>query len=153
MVCPVSGSVADLEGRIFLRQLLDRHAQLFLIGLGLGLDRELNHRHREVDRLENDRDALSSQIVSPVETVLQTHGGANIAGHDLLNVFALIGVHAQQAADALFAALGHIEHRLAGRHLSRIDAEKGQLAGKRVGHDLEHQRRERLGIRRMRAPS
>ena len=43
------------ERRVFLGQLLNRHAHLFLIGLGLRLDRQLNHRRREVDRLEHNR--------------------------------------------------------------------------------------------------
>ena len=93
MVCPVSGSVVNLERGIFLRQLRDRHAQLFLVGLGLRLDRELNHRSREVDRLEHDR-IFSSQIVSPVETVFSPTAAADIARHDFRDLFALVGVHA-----------------------------------------------------------
>jgi hypothetical protein len=49
IVWPVSSSVLHAERRIFLRhQLLQRDAQLFLVGLGLRLDRERDDRLREV---------------------------------------------------------------------------------------------------------
>jgi hypothetical protein len=40
MVWPVSSSVLHAERRIFLRQRLQRDAHLFLVGLGLRLDRD-----------------------------------------------------------------------------------------------------------------
>src|SRR2546428_3636510 len=43
------------EGRILGHQLLKADAELFLIGLGLRLDRERDDRLREVHRLEDDR--------------------------------------------------------------------------------------------------
>ncbi len=135
----------DPERRIFLRQLLDRHAQLFLIGLGLRLDGELNHRRREVDRLEEIGVFFVADRVAR-RNGLQTHRRADIARHDLLNVFALVGVHLHQTADALFAALGDVEDRLARVQLARVHADERQLPDKRVGHDLEDQRGERLGI-------
>ena len=42
------GIGVNLEGGIFLGQLGKRHAHLFLIGLGLRLDRNRDHRHREM---------------------------------------------------------------------------------------------------------
>ena len=46
---------ADPERRIFFGQLLQRLAELFLVGLGLGLDRDLNDRIGELDRFQHDR--------------------------------------------------------------------------------------------------
>ena len=40
---------------ILLGQLLDRHPQLFLVGLGLVLHRELDDRHRKLDRFQHHR--------------------------------------------------------------------------------------------------
>ena len=77
---------------------------------------------------------------------LQTDRRADVAGHDLLNLFALVGVHAEQASHALFAALGHIENMFAALQRARVHPEEGQLADIRVGHDLEHQRRKRLAV-------
>src|SRR5450759_2203259 len=135
----------DAEGGVFLCQLLNRHAHLFLIGLGLGLDRQLNHRHREIDGFEHDRVVVVADRIAGRHRP-QTDGGADVACHDLLNLFALVGVHAQEAPHALFAALGHIEHEFAGLQRARVNPEECQLADVRVGHDLEHQRREGLAV-------
>ena len=67
IVWPLSGSVDNLERRVFLRQLAQRHAHLFLVALGLRLDRHRDHRRRELDRLQHDG-CFSSQMVSPVVT-------------------------------------------------------------------------------------
>ena len=46
---------ADAERRIFFRELLQRLAELLLIGLGLGLDRDLDDRIGELDSFQHDR--------------------------------------------------------------------------------------------------
>ena len=148
MVCPVSGSVATLKVGSSWASFAIAVPSFLLIGLGLRLDRELDHGDREVDRFEHDRILLIADRVAGRDG-LQTHGGGDIAGHDLLDFLALVGVHAQQPPDALLAPLGDVENRLSRPQLARIDAEKRELADKRVGHDLEHQRRERLAVGRM----
>ena len=55
---------AHVEGRIFLRQLGQRHAHLLLVGLGLRLDRNLDNRLREVDRLEHHRVLVGADRVA-----------------------------------------------------------------------------------------
>ena len=100
MVCPLSGSVLTLKVGIFLRQLAQRDAHLFLVALGLGLDSNRNHRRRKFDGLKHDRMVLIANRVAGGD-VLQADAGADIAGVDLGDVLALVGVHLQQAADAL----------------------------------------------------
>ena len=68
----------------------------------------------------------------------------DVAGVDLLDLLALVGVHAQDAADALVVAVVAEHDRVAGLEHAGVDAEEDQLADERVGLDLEHQRRERL---------
>ena len=63
-----------------------------------------------------------------------------------MNLFALVGVHLDQASDALLAALGDVVDRVARVQLARIHADERQLTDERVGHDLEHQRGERLAV-------
>ena len=46
---------------------------------------------------------FSSQSVSPVVRVAQADGRGDVAGVDLLDLLALVGVHLEQAADALLA--------------------------------------------------
>jgi len=49
---------ADAEGRVLLRQPLERRAELVLVALRLGLDRNRDDRLRERHRLEPDRAGL-----------------------------------------------------------------------------------------------
>ena len=76
--------------------------------------------------------------------VLDGHGGGDVAGVDLLDLLALVGVHAQDAADALGVAVVAEHHGVADLKGAGVDAEEGQLADEGVGLDLEHQRRERV---------
>ena len=107
MVWPVSGVGAHPEGRILLLELLQRDGQLVLVGLGLGLDGDVDDRVGELHRLEDDRLVLVGQRV-PGAGVLEADGRADVAGEHLLDLLALVGVHLQQAADPLPLVLGAV---------------------------------------------
>ena len=87
-------------------------------------------------------------MVSPVVMLLQSHASADVAGINLGNVFALVGVHLQQAADALGARTAADVHAIALLQMSGVHADKGELPDKRVAHDLEGQRGKRSIILR-----
>ena len=78
--------------------------------------------------------------------VLQADAGGDVAGAHFLDFRALVGVHLQQATDALLLALDRVVDRVAGVQHARIDADERQLADERVGHDLERERRELLAV-------
>ena len=82
--------------------------------------------------------------VSPGDDLLDPHAGGDVARVDLLDLFALVGVHHQDAADPLGASGVHVEHAGARIQLAGVDAEVGELADVGVGHDLVHERSERL---------
>ena len=86
---------------------------------------------------------FSSHSVSPVLDLLEADGRRDIAGVDLLDLLTLVGVHLQEAADALGALLGGVVDRRARRQHARVDADERELTDERVGHQLERQRRER----------
>ena len=114
------------ERRIFLRQAAERDAHLFLVGLGLRLDRHRDHRLREVHALQHDRClSCDAQRVAGGD-VLQADRGGDVAGADFLDLFALVGVHLQHAADALLLALDRVVHGVAGVQHARVDAEERQ---------------------------
>jgi hypothetical protein len=104
---------------------------------------ERDDRLREDHLLEDDRLLLVAERVAGGRR-LEADRGGDVAGVDFLDLFALVGVHLQQAADALGLALGGVDHRGARGQRARVDAEERELADERVGHDLERQRRERF---------
>ena len=113
--------------------------------LVLGSTRLRDHRLGEHHALERDRllhvaDGLAG------DDVLQADHGGDVAGADFLDFLALVGVHLQQAADALLAAPHRGQHGVARDQHAGIHADERELADERVGHDLERQRGERLVV-------
>src|SRR5262249_28426562 len=76
--------------------------------------------------------------------ILQSNASANVARVDLADLFTFVGVHLEQASDTLGAAPGSVEDAVAGLEMSGVDANKRKLTDKRIGHNLEGQRGERL---------
>ena len=58
-------------------------------------------------------------------------------------------MHLEQPPDALCSAPACVQHGITGLKLPGIHANKCELADKRIGHDLERQRRKRLAIGRL----
>ncbi len=129
----------DLEGRILLRELGQRQTDLLLVGLRLRLDRQAQHRIRELDRLENDRALFGADRVAGADG-LEADDRDDVAGARLLQLLALVGVHLKQATDALLATLGDVVDTLAGLQNAGVDAREHQLPDKRVCDDLEDER-------------
>ncbi len=129
------------ERRIFARQAIERDAHLLLVGLGLGLHRDLDDRVREFHPLEDDRRIGRAQRVAG-GGVLETRQRDDVAGIGDLDVLAVVGMHQQHAADLFLLVLDRVRHLRRGFELARIDAGEGQRADERVVHDLERQRRE-----------
>ena len=91
------------ERRVFLRQAAQRHAHLLLVDLGLRLHRLRNDRLREHHALERDRLLHVADGLAGNHVLEADHRG-DVAGAHFLDFLALVGVHLQQAADALLAA-------------------------------------------------
>ena len=71
--------------------------------------------------------------------VLQADDGGDVAGVHGLDILTVVGVHLQDAADALLLLLGGVEHRGAGIQHTGVHTDEGQTAHKGVGGDLEGQ--------------
>ena len=91
------------EGRIFLGELGQRDTHLLLVGLGLRLHRDRDHRLGELHPLERD-DVLHVRQRVAGGDVLETDRGGDVAGPHFLDLVALVGVHLQDTADALALA-------------------------------------------------
>ena len=135
---------ADAERRVLVGQRLERLAELVLVGLGLRLDGDVDHRLREDHPLEDDRLVAVAQRVAG-GGVLEAETGHDVARHRHVEVLALVGVHQEDAAESLALLLGRVVDLVTLVDLAGVDAEVGQLA-ERVGDDLERQRGERLVV-------
>src|SRR4051812_6629269 len=134
------------ERRVLFGELLDRRAELLLVGLGLRLDGDLDDRLRERHRLEDDLVVGVGQGVTG-GGVLQADDRVDVAGGDRVDRVLLVGVHLEDLADALLAALGRVDDLSAGLEATRVDADVGEPAEERVRDDLERERGE--GLRRV----
>jgi hypothetical protein len=134
-----------LEGGIFLGQAAEGDAHLLLVDLGLGLDGHLDDGIGEVHGLQDHRVVLVADGLAG-EDVLEAHGRADVAGADFVDVLALVGVHLQQAADALAAALVGVVDAGAGGQHAGVDPDEGQRTHEGIGHDLEDQGAEGLAV-------
>ena len=123
-----------------------RDAHLLLVGLGLGLHRDLDDRIGEFHPLEDDRGIGRAQRIAG-GGVLETRQRDDVAGIGNLDVLAVVGMHQQHAADLFLLVLDRVGLRR-GLELARVDAGEGQRADERVVHDLERQRREGRIVRR-----
>ena len=99
-VWPVSSSVRTWKVGSSSDRATEGLAQLVLVGLGLRLDGHVDDRLGELELLEHDRVA-GSQSVSPVLGVLEADAGDDVAGEHGVEVLAVVGVHLEEAADAL----------------------------------------------------
>src|SRR5579864_7985551 len=136
---------ADLEGWILLGELGERLAHLFLGGLGAGLDGHADDRLGKDDRLQDDRVVLVGERVAGGR-LLQPDGGGDVAGVDLGNLLAVVGMHLQDAADPLLGAARRVPDIGAGLERAGVDPEEGQLADIGVGGDLEGEPGEGLPV-------
>ena len=94
----------DLEGRVLLGEAREGGAELLLVGLRLRLDRDGDHRLGELDLLEHDRRVRAREGVAG-GGLLEADAGEDVARVALLDLLAVVGVHHQQAADPLGAAV------------------------------------------------
>src|SRR5438105_1470841 len=74
------------------------------------------------------------------DDVRDAHARRDVAGAHFLDLAALVGVHLDQAADALPLAADRIEYGRARDQHTGIVTDEGQRADVLVGHDLERQR-------------
>ena len=145
MVWPAFLIGGDAEGRILGGELGERHAELFLVGLRLRLDRDLDDRIGEFHLLQDHRLLGIAQRVAGAY-FLEAGQRDDVAGIGFLDVLAVVGMHQQHAADALLALLGRVDHAGAAGERAGIDAAEGDGADEWIVHDLEGEQRQRLVV-------
>ena len=113
---------AHAEGRVLLRQALQPHPELVLVGLRLRLDGDRDHRVREGHRLELDRRRVRRERVAR-RRGLEADARRDLARADLLALLAVVRVHLEDAADPLRLAGVRVERR--GRRPSAGPSRRG----------------------------
>ena len=136
---------ADPEGRVLLGQGLQGPGHLVLVGLGARLHRHVDHRVGVVEALQDDGAGRVAQGVAGA-AVLDADRGGDVAGADAVEVDPVVGVHLEYAAHPLLGPGAGVEHLAALAEGAAVDPEIGELADVGVGHDLEGQRGEGLGV-------
>ena len=133
------------EGRILGGKPLQCLGEFLLVGLGLRLDRDLDHRIREGHRFQHHRIGIGAQGV-PRRGSLQPGKRNDVSGERLLDLLPVVRVHHHHAAHPLTLSLGGVEHGVALADRAGIDPDEGERTDERIVHDLERQRRERLRV-------
>src|SRR5918994_4154009 len=137
----------DAERRILGGQLRESQTKLFLVGLRLGLDRDLDHGLRELHALEDHGLVRIAERVAGAD-LLEARESDDVAGIGLFDVLAVVRMHEEHATDALLLVAGRVKDRRTGFDLTRIDAAEGDGADEGIVHDLEGEHGERLVVGR-----
>jgi len=100
IVCPESSSVRTLKvGSSSASR--DRATPIFSwSALVLGLDGHRDDRIRKGNGAQGDGVMRRAERIAGFQ-LFHSHAGADVASHNLADVFALVGVHLDQPADAL----------------------------------------------------
>ena len=113
--------------------------------LRVRLNGHRNDRLGERDRFEQNRMVFVANRVAGRD-VLQTNQRANVTRVTHFDVLAMIGVHFQQASDALALVVARVIDRHALSDLAGINPEENQFASVRISPNLERQRAERAVV-------
>ena len=131
------GIGADPQGRVLLGQLGQGGLAACRVRPGSWARRSsADDRLGEGDGLQDDRPVLGAQRVAGGQALHRAHGH-DVAGEDLFDFLPLVGVHLQEAGDALLLVLGRVVEDRSGVGLARVDPEIGQVAQVGVVLDLE----------------
>src|SRR5690554_1943644 len=129
------------EGGILCRKPREGLTELLLVGLRLRLDRDRDDGLGELHALKDDGILFVAEGITRGRR-LEANSRGDISGVERLDLFAVIGVHEEEATDALLLALGRVEHGRAALDEAGVAAEEGELPDVGIVHDLERERRE-----------
>mmetsp|Transcript_13376 Transcript_13376/g.27623 ORF Transcript_13376/g.27623 Transcript_13376/m.27623 type:complete len:447 (+) Transcript_13376:96-1436(+) len=115
---------AEPEGRVLASEADEGVGHLLLIGLGLGLDCDLDDRLGEFHLLKDDGVLALAEGLSG-GGVLESHERDDVAGDGRLDLGPVVGVHLKHAADALVLLLDGVVDDGAGLHDAGVDAGEG----------------------------
>jgi len=136
----------DHQGRVFGGQCRQRLGDLLVVGAAFRLYRQAEHRFGKCHRLEVDMAVFLGVVQYVVEVDFVDLGhGTDVAGDAATDFDMFLALQLEQVANLeRLARVTDVELGLLGDR-ALVDAENAELAGKRVGSDLEHVRQRVLG--------
>ena len=115
-----------------------------MVLLGLWLDGHGDHGIRERWGLEENRIILVAKRVTGGD-VFDTHNGGDITRVAGVDIFALVGLNLDEAADALALVCAWVVNGVAFGELAGVNAEENEFSNERIAPELESERAE-LGV-------
>src|SRR6266511_731263 len=137
----------DRKRGILLGQPVQRQTKLVLILSRLWFHGVPVNRRRKLHSLKNDRLVVVADRVTGCN-LLHSADGNNLARARIADIFALVGVHAHQATDALFRVFDWVVSVGTRFDRAAVNSHERQLPEMLVGHYLENKTSEwRVGVR------
>ena len=133
--------VIHLKGGVFLGQPAQGILHLILVSLGFGFNGDRQHRLWKTDGFKEHGLRVMAQGVTG-KSIFHSQAGDNGSGVSFRHLFAPVGMHDQDSADALSLSLGRIIYFSPCLHLAGIHPEIDQPSHKGVRDNLESQRGE-----------
>src|SRR5215204_2987627 len=138
------------ERRVLFGESLERHGELLLVGLRLGLDGLPDNWLGEDHLLKHDLLLVvrrHERVARP--RIGEADGSNELASIDLISLLAAVGMKLQKPTYALAPALGGVHHVGAGLERPRVHPHVRQLPDVRICLDLEGQRCQRAVLIRL----
>ena len=139
------GVVVRLKGRIFLVELVQPGLQLLLVRAGGGMHRHLDDRLREFDLRQTHRVLACRERIVGVRALELRHA-ADVARAQAIDLDALFPLSDGKMVQLLRSVARCVEGFLTVDDAAGKNPEKTHVADVRLGHRLEHECRERLGV-------
>ena len=113
----------DAEGWVFLSQALQSNTHLFLVSLSLGFHRDRYRWLGEANRLKSNRMRLLAQSMTRKGT-LQAHHSSNVTSAHAVDLFALIGMHPDDAPHTLLLTCRCVKNVATGSQATTVDTDE-----------------------------
>ena len=133
------------ERRIFFRQTLQTRGHLFLVRLGLRLNRHADDGFGEGGRLEGHVERLFTERVA-CRDIAQTNQRGDVAGKDLIYILAFAALNDHQATHSFATTRPRVVDGVTLLQLSGINPEKDQFPSIGISPQFEGERTKLLVI-------
>ena len=134
-----------LQSWILLVQTAERLRDLVLVALRLRRHGEAHHGLGEIELRHVDLALGVGEHVAGLH-ILQLRHGAEVTRAEAVGLVVVFALQHHQRAEALLGLVAQVDERRVAADRAAVDAERVDLAGERVGHGLEDERRRAAAV-------